>query len=158
MLIADREWAAFFEEAVGVGGDPKVVCNWMTGDLAKMLNDSGVSLGQSRIGPAHIVDLARLLESGAINGKMAKELFAESFRTGDLPGRIAAAKGASQITDETEIRAIVQKVLAENLSIVEKYKSGNVGVKGYLVGQIMKQTSGRANPAIVQSILASELD
>ena len=158
VLIADREFSMFFEEAVSLGGDPKLICNWMTGDFAKLLNGDGLSVQASKISPAHIVDLVKLVEGGTINGKMAKQLFAESYRDGGLPSEIAKAKGASQITDSSEILGILQKVLAENAEIVAKYKAGNVSVKGFLVGQIMKQSGGRANPGMVQQLLSDELE
>jgi aspartyl-tRNA(Asn)/glutamyl-tRNA(Gln) amidotransferase subunit B len=158
VLIADPEWSNFFEEAVAIGGEPKAICNWMTGDFAKMLNESGVSARQSKIAPGHVVDLVKLVSSGAINGKMAKDLFAEAFQTGRLPNEIAKSMGAAQITDETEIGHFVRTVLEAHPDIVGKYRSGNVGVKGFLVGQIMKQSNGRANPALVQQVLGVELD
>ena len=158
VLIADLEWSQFFEEAIGLGGEPKIICNWMTGDFAKMLNEHGVHTRDSKIKPAHLVDLAKLVSSGAINGKMAKDILAKAFETGDLPSDIAKALGVSQITGEDEIRAFVIKVLEENVEIVNKFKAGNVGVKGFLVGQIMKQSGGRANPALVQQLLGVELD
>ena len=158
VLIADRSWSQYFEEAVGLGGEPKIICNWMTGDLAKMLNDAGVTMSDTKVRPGHLVDLAKLVANGTINGKMAKQILAESFKTGDLPSEIAAAKGASQITDEGAIRELIQGVLAGAPDLVEKYRSGNMSIKGFFVGQIMKESKGRANPALVQKILGVELD
>ncbi len=158
VLIADREWSQFFESAINLGGDPKGVCNWMTGDFAKHLHDQGIHASESKISPNHLVDLTQLVSSGEINGKMAKEIFAESFRSGRLPSEITKDKGATQITDLDEISKVVQKVLVENPDIVAKYKAGNSGVKGFLVGQIMKQSGGRANPGLVQEILGDELE
>ncbi|MDR3691478.1 MAG: Asp-tRNA(Asn)/Glu-tRNA(Gln) amidotransferase subunit GatB [Fimbriimonas sp.] len=158
VLIADREWSKFFEEAVALGGDPKTSCNWMTGDFAKMLNEQGIEPSQSKVTPKHIVDLVKLVEDGTINGKMAKQLFAESYQDGRLPSEIAKSKGASQITDVGQILDVVKKVLAENPDVVAKYKSGNLGVKGFLVGQIMKLSGGRANPGLVQKVLSNELE
>ncbi len=157
VLIADHVWSSYFEEAMSLGGEAKAICNWMTGDFAKMLNAKGISPRESNITPAHIVDLTKLIASGEINGKMAKEIFAESFLDGRLPSEIAKARGASQITDEAEIQMLVQNVLGDNKQNVEKYKAGNLGVKGYLVGQIMKQSGGRANPGLVQKIVSEEL-
>jgi len=158
VLIADRDWSIFFEQAVDLGGEPKSVCNWMTGDFAKMLNEKGLHASESNITPAHIVDLVKLVENATINGKMAKQLFAESFRDGRMPSEIANSKGATQITDLNEILNVVKKVLAENTEVVAKYKTGNLGVKGFLVGQIMKQSGGRANPGLVQKVLGEELE
>ena len=158
VLIADRPWSEFFEQAVALGGEPKTICNWMTGDFAKLLNEKSLAPGESKITPQHIVDLTKLVESGSVSGKMAKELFAESFQDGRLPSEIAKSKGASQISDVDEILAVVKKVLAENPEIVAKYKAGNTSVKGFLVGQIMKLSGGRANPSLAQKILGDELE
>jgi aspartyl-tRNA(Asn)/glutamyl-tRNA(Gln) amidotransferase subunit B len=158
VLIADRDWSAYFEEAVNLGGDPKAVCNWMNSDFAKLLNDRGLSARESKVTPAHLVDLTKLVADGTINGKMAKGLFTDTFESGRMPSEIAKEKGASQITDTDAVRAIVREALGQNAEVVAKYRSGNLGVKGFLVGQVMKQTGGRANPKLVQEILQAELD
>ncbi len=158
VLIADRAWSAFFEESVALGGEAKAVCNWMTGDFAKMLNEQGIHPSESKITPAHVVDLLNLLEAGTINGKMAKQIFAESYGNGLMPSEVVKQRGTTQITDSVEILNVVKKVLAENAEIVAKYKSGNVGVKGFLVGQVMKQSGGRANPLMVQTVVGEELE
>lgn len=158
VLTANVAWSAFFEEALAIGGEPKAVCNWMNGDFAKMLNEQGLSAGDSKITPRHIVDLTKLVEASTINGKMAKEVFSTAFENGKLPSEIVKERGATQITDEGAIVPIIQEVLGGRPDLVEKYKAGNVGVKGFLVGQVMKQTGGRANPQLVQTLIVSELE
>ena len=158
LLVADRAWADWFEQAVALGGEPKAVTNWMMGDFSKLLNERATPIGDSKITPAHLVELTGLVSDGTINGKTAKEIFAESYRTGEMPKAIVSAKGATQITDETAIRDIVAGVLAAHPDVVAKYRSGQPSVKGFLVGQAMKATAGRANPSTVQKLLTELLD
>lgn len=153
LLIADVKWATWFEEAVNLGGDPKAICNWMNSDFAKMLNEEGKSAADSKITPAHLVELTKLIADGTISGKIAKKVFTEAYETGKMPGDLVKESGATQITDDSAIRPIIVEVLASNAEVVERYKSGQVSVKGFLVGQIMKQSQGRANPGIVNKLL-----
>ena len=157
VLIADKEWSTYFEAALALGGDPKTICNWMQSDLAKMLNDAGIRPSEGKVTPKHLVDLVSLLAVGTINGKMAKQMLAEAFQSGQMPSEIVKSKGATQMTDESEITALIRKVLAENAAQVEQFKAGNLNIKGFLVGQVMKESKGRANPGLVQKILGVEL-
>ncbi len=158
VLTADRDWAIFFEEAIALGGDAKTVCNWMNSDFAKLLNDAGITAAESKVTPGHIVELTKLIADGTINGKMAKEIFAEAFKSGRNPTDIVKERGATQMTDTGEILKIVHSVFEANQEVVTKYRSGNVGVKGFLVGQVMRQTAGRANPQLVQTVVSEELE
>lgn len=158
LLIADHDWSAFFESAVEQGGDPKTICNWMNAEFARLLNEDGIEANASKITPAHLVDLTKLVSNGTINGKMAKAVFAESYQTGKLASQLVEEKGESQISDPSAVTTAVQKVLLANADVVAKYKSGNVGVKGFLVGQVMKETGGRANPQLVQEIVLQEIE
>ncbi len=166
-LIADKDWSAFFEEALVQGGDAKKTCNWMISDFARLLNESGQvarvggedreGAAVSKITPAHIVDLTRLIDKGTISGKIAKTLFAESFKTGAMPSKLVEAKGMTQITDVSAISASVHEVVESNPDAVSCYKSGKQGVIGFLVGQVMRKTQGRANPTMVQDELRKQL-
>jgi len=158
LLIADNEWSAWFERAVAEGGDPKAVCNWMNSDFAKLLNESGESAADSNVTPAHIVSLTKLVESGQINGKMAKQVFDEVFKTGKSPQAIVEESGLSQISDEGAVKEVVAKVLGENPEVVEKYRNGQTNVAGFLVGQVMRQSGGRANPALAQQLVKEALE
>lgn len=158
LLIADRDWSTWFEAAVNAGGEPKTICNWMNGEFLMLLNDQGITAAESKITPDHLVDLTKLVANGTISGKMAKDIFRESYQNGKTPSEIVKEKGATQITDEGAVREIVLQVLAENPEIVAKYKGGNAGVKGFLVGNVMKKSGGRANPGLVQKLVSEELD
>lgn len=152
-LVADRDWAAFFEEAVELGGDPKLVCNWMNNDFAKLLNGENVEARNSRVAPKHIVDLVKLIQDGSISGKMGKQVFAECFKTGRAPTEIVSESGMSQITDAAMLEQVVVAVLEKNPEVVAKYKGGQTAVIGFLIGQVMKETHGRANPALVAELV-----
>lgn len=153
LLISDVKWAQWFESAIDKGGDPKAICNWMSSDFAKLLNEEGKSVSDSKITPDHLVELTKLIADGTISGKIAKKLFADAYQSGKMPGELVKESGATQITDDGAIRQIVEQVLAAHPDVVERYRSGQVNVKGFLVGQIMKQSQGRANPGMVQSLL-----
>lgn len=157
-LLQDREWAEFFEEAVAQGGDPKGVCNLMISEFAKMLNEAGLSPRQSHIGPMHLVQLAKLLASETINSKGGKEVFAEAFASGKMPEAIVDERGLRQIDDSAAIAQCVRDVLAANAEVVERYRSGQVGVAGFLVGQVMKMGQGRFNPTLVQQMVKEGLE
>ncbi len=158
LLVADKDWSVYFEQAVELGGDPKAVCNWMNGDFAKMLNETGLAASASNVTPGHLVELVRLIDSGTISGKIAKEVFAETFRTGQPPAKIVEAKGATQISDIGAIESAVARVLADNADVVAKYKSGQTSVSGFLIGQVMRETKGRANPQLVREALDKALE
>jgi aspartyl-tRNA(Asn)/glutamyl-tRNA(Gln) amidotransferase subunit B len=153
LLIAERDWAYWFEDAVALGGEPKAICNWMNSDFAKMLNEEGKTAAESKITPSHLVELTKLIADGTISGKIAKSIFKTAYETGKMPSEIVKESGATQITDTSSIRPIVEQVIAANPDVIEKYKSGQTSVKGFLVGQVMKQSQGRANPGMVQSLL-----
>lgn len=164
-LAAERSWAQFFEDSVHRGGDPKQVCNWMNQEFAKHLNESGQTVAGgdphreiSKVQPEHIVELAKLIASGTISGKIAKSVFAKCFESGTSPNAIVEAEGLAQVSDEAEILQAVQAVVAAHPDIIEKYKTGQTSVAGFLVGQVMKQTQGRANPSKVQELLLKELE
>ena len=158
VLTAEPLWAAWFESALALGGEPKAVCNWMNAEFARLLNEKGLAASDSKMTPAMLVELTKLVSEGTINGKTAKAVFAQAFETGESPRAIVEAQGATQISDRGPIEEAARAVLAENPQIVAKFKGGNVGVKGFLVGGVMKRTGGRANPALVQEVVAAELE
>ncbi|MBX7136036.1 MAG: Asp-tRNA(Asn)/Glu-tRNA(Gln) amidotransferase subunit GatB [Fimbriimonadaceae bacterium] len=158
VLTADYSLAMYFEEAVGFGAEPKQACNWITQELAKLMNESGDSLATTRIRPRHIVDITRLITNGSISGKTAKDAFAEAFRSGEMPSTIVEKKGATQISDLDTIRGWCRQVLEQNPEPVAKYRSGQVNVLGFLVGQVMKLSQGRANPNLAQELMRREIE
>ena len=158
VICDDLDKAMFFEEAVESGGDPQAINNWLTGDFAKLLNEKGISPAQSNVRPKHLVDLTNLVKAGKISGKTAKEIFTKTFETGKSPSELVEESGNTQISDDSAIRNVVKEILDGNPEVVAKYKSGQSNVKGFLVGQVMRGSGGRANPEMVQKILAEELE
>lgn len=157
-LLQDRDWSEFFEEAVGVGGDPKAICNWMNSDFAKMLNESGISARQSLVGPAHLAELANLVRNGTISGKAAKTVLAEAFGSGDMPSRVVGRLGLAQIEDADELERCVREAIGENEEAVRRYRGGQDGVLGYFVGVALKKSGGKLNPEAVQRKVREELN
>ncbi len=157
-LVAEIANAEYFEEAIAKGGDPKAIFNWMSSDFSAKCNAEGISFRQSNIGAAKLVELTKLLAEGTISSKTGKEVFEEMFAFGKTASQIIEQSGKTQITNESEIRQFCENTIRENEKIVEKYKSGQTNVIGFLVGQVMKASQGRANPEAVQSILRALLD
>lgn len=158
VLVSDLDWSRFFEAAISLGGDAKLITNWMNGDFARLLNETGKTAEESNVSPQHIVDLIQLIEGGKISGKTAKEVFEESFTSGDLPSQIVERKGLGMISDSGAIELMIQEVMQESKAQVEQYRSGKVGLIGFFVGQVMKKSDGQADPKMVQEILRRELD
>ena len=153
LLTSDVEWARWFEEAIQKGGEPKAICNWMNSEFAKLINEEGSHAQQSKITPEHLVQLTNLIADGTISGKIAKKIFTDAYETGKMPADLVKESGSTQITDDSVVRPMIEAVLAANPDVVEKYKAGQQSVRGFLVGQIMRESQGRANPAVVNKLL-----
>lgn len=158
ILTDSTDFAQFFEDAVDAGGDPKTVSNWMMGDLTKQLNSTGIDITSVKMLPAHIAEMLALMDKGTISGKMAKSVFEEMFQTGKSPSEIVKEKGMTQITDQSEILGVVDRIIEENPKIVSDILGGKDKSMGFLVGQVMKQTQGRANPQLVNELLQKRID
>lgn len=159
VLVADRERALFFEKAVDVyPKNPKSVANWIINELLGKLNEEGIDISSSPVKPEHIAQIVQLIDEGAISSKIAKEVFEESFKTGKEPKVIVEEKGLKQVSDEGQIRQIVEEVLSSHPAEVEKYRAGNTKLMGFFVGQVMKATKGKANPKVVNKILSELLN
>ncbi|AEH51021.1 Asp-tRNA(Asn)/Glu-tRNA(Gln) amidotransferase subunit GatB [Pseudothermotoga thermarum] len=156
VLTADKNIADFYEECAKATGRPKEVGNWIMTEMFREMKESEVE--ELKITPKHFVELFELMDSGKISIKVAKEIFPEMFRTGKMPSQLVEEKGLIQINDAALIEEIAKKVLMENQKAVEQYKAGKKGVMGFFVGQIMKETKGRANPNLVNEILKKLLE
>jgi len=158
VLTSDKNLANYFEEVVKLfPQNPKLVSNWILNELLGKLNEKGIDIENSPISANSLAELVSLIADGTISGKIAKEVFDIAFETGKSPKTIVEEKGLKQISNEDEIRSIVKAVLERHPAEVEKYKSGNEKILGFLVGQIMKETKGKANPQLVNKILKEEL-
>jgi len=157
ILISSRELADYFEACLADFPNPKQVSNWVMGSLMGLLNAQNKSITESPISSESLARLLLLIDDKTISSKMAKTVFDEMARTGKAPKAIVAEKGLVQMTDETAIRGIVKKVLRQCPVEVTDYKNGKTKLFGFFVGQVMKETKGKANPKLVNEILKKEL-
>jgi aspartyl-tRNA(Asn)/glutamyl-tRNA(Gln) amidotransferase subunit B len=157
VLTASKAMADYFDEAVKLFADAKTVANWLMGEVSKHLNNEGITLQECKVSPKQLADLLTLIAKGTISGKIAKTVFEEMWQSGNDAERIVKEKGLVQISDSSEVVAIVEAVLAANPQSVADFKAGKEKAIGFLVGQIMKQTKGRANPDLVNSLLRERL-
>jgi aspartyl-tRNA(Asn)/glutamyl-tRNA(Gln) amidotransferase subunit B len=158
-LTDTRALADYFEETARVSGDAKAAANWIMGDLARLLNAAGREIADSPIRPANLAAMIRLIADGTISGKIAKTLIEEMFATGKAPAAIVEEKGWKTITDTGAIAALIAKVLAANPNIVADIKAkGLVQKKGFLVGQVMKESQGKADPKEVNRLMDEHLN
>ncbi len=155
VLVAERATAEFFEE-VAKDRDPKAAANWVTGDLFGALNKKGLGIEESPVSAAQLGGLIDLIADSTISGRIAKDVFAEMVETGADPAAIVEAKGLRQVTDTGAIEAAVDAALAANPAQVAQYAT-NPKVLGFFVGQVMKATQGKANPALVNELLRKKL-
>lgn len=158
ILTATRQMAEYFDAAVAKEADAKLIANWMMGELAKKLNAEGKSIVESPVAAASLARLVQLITKGTISSKIAKTVFEEMWQIGGEAEAIVKEKGLVQITDTKAIEAIVDAVLAANQKAVDDYKGGNAKAIGALVGQVMKQSKGKANPGMVNQLLKQKLD
>jgi aspartyl-tRNA(Asn)/glutamyl-tRNA(Gln) amidotransferase subunit B len=155
VLTAERATAEFFEE-VARGRDPKTSANWVTGDLFGALNKKGLGIEDALVSAPALGKLIDLIADGTISGRIAKDVFAEMVETGGDPAAIVETKGLRQVTDTGAIEAAVDAALAANPAQVAQF-AANPKVLGFFVGQVMKATQGKANPALVNELLKKKL-
>jgi aspartyl-tRNA(Asn)/glutamyl-tRNA(Gln) amidotransferase subunit B len=156
VLVADKETALFFERAAA-GRDAKAAANWVMGDLFGALNRLGRGIEDSPVSAAQLGALIDLIADGTISGRLAKDVFAEMAATGADPTTIIETKGLRQVTDAGAIEAAIDAVLAAQAEKVAEYRAGRDKLYGFFVGQIMRATQGKANPALVNQLLQQKL-
>ena len=157
LLTSEKAIADWYERVVESGGLPKVVSNWMMGDLMRLLNEENKSVDALLFVPAQMVGMLKLIDDGTISGKIAKTVFEEMYRTGKNAGDIVKEKGLVQISDTSEIETAVDEVLAKSASEVVRFKAGDEKLMGFFVGQVMKATKGKANPKMLNDLLKEKL-
>ncbi|MGB9873703.1 MAG: Asp-tRNA(Asn)/Glu-tRNA(Gln) amidotransferase subunit GatB, partial [Hydrogenobacter sp.] len=143
----------FFESAVKVLPEPKLLANWLLNDLLGLLNDMQKDIEESPVSPTQLAKLVKFIKDGTLSSKLAKEVLKTMVETGKDPEIIIEEKGLKQISDEEDIKRIVQDVLQKHPSEVERYIKGEKKLLGFLVGQVMKATKGKANPQLVNKLL-----
>jgi len=160
VLTMTRALAEFFDEAARLSGQPKAAANWIMGDLLRFFKDSQVDLKDLTsppVTPRMLADMILLVEKGTISGKIAKTVMEEMYKTGKTPDVIVKEKGLVQISSSGELESIVDSVVAQNADAVAQYRAGKQASLGFLVGQVMKATQGRANPQAVNELLRKRL-
>jgi aspartyl-tRNA(Asn)/glutamyl-tRNA(Gln) amidotransferase subunit B len=157
VLTSSRALADYFETCVNLFNQPKAVSNWVMGELLRELNNSGMPVGASPLSPERLVSLLRLVDGGTISLKVAREIFAEVYASGKTPEQIVREKGLTQLSDEGALETMIADVVANNPTQVGQYRSGKAQVLGFLVGQVMKASGGKANPGKVNELLKRKL-
>ena len=157
VLTASKKLADFFEESLKHTSDAKASANWIMGDLLGYLNSNGLELDDVKITGQGLGEMIGLIEKGTISSKIAKTVFKTMLETGKAPQKIVEEQGLVQISDEGAILAIVDAVIAANPQSVEDFRGGKDKAIGFLVGQIMKETKGKANPGLVNKLLMDRL-
>jgi len=157
-LTQSRALADYLEAAIRAGAPAKSVSNWMMGELTRALKDSGRDLAESPVSPERLAGLLTLIEKGTISGAIAKGVFEKMFNSARSADEIVSAEGLTQIDDEAYIQELIAKVMQANPDAVKGYRAGKTSTFGFLVGQVMKAASGKANPKRVNESLKRALD
>jgi aspartyl-tRNA(Asn)/glutamyl-tRNA(Gln) amidotransferase subunit B len=145
--------ADFYDAARALGAVPQTTVNFVLGDLARLANETGISVADSPVTPAALAELVALVEAKTINSKTAKDLVARVWSEGGSPAKLVADEGLGQVSDTGAIDALVAEIVAANAKTVDDYRAGKTKVLGFLVGQVMKQSRGKANPTLAEERL-----
>lgn len=157
ILLSDKKMAAFFEETILIINLPLIVANWLVGEVTAYLKEHKTNLSDLQFTPAQLGEIIRLLDNGTLSGSLAKTVLIQVLKTGKQVKDIIAEAGMTQINDEAELEKFVQEIIRNNPKQVEEYKKGKETVLTYFVGQLMKLTKGRANPALANKLLKEAL-
>ncbi len=157
ILTASKYLSDFFEEAIKICNNPKAVCNWLMSDVARILNEKEMEPDEIPFKPEELAELIELIEKGTISSKIAKDVLDKMFENPEKPSKIIKDNGWVQISDEGAIKAIVQKIIDANPQSVQDFKSGKEKALGFLVGQAMKETKGKANPQMLNKMFKDAL-
>ncbi|BAI81385.1 aspartyl-tRNA(Asn)/glutamyl-tRNA (Gln) amidotransferase subunit B [Deferribacter desulfuricans SSM1] len=153
VLISNKHYADYFEQSVKNHNNPKAISNWIMSEVLRDVNEKGCNIFELNVKPEHIAEIVKLIDDGKISGKIGKEVYQLVLESGKSPAKIVEEKGLIQISDESAIEEIVKKVLEANPKEVERYKNGEKKLQGFFVGQVMKETKGKANPKLVNQLL-----
>jgi aspartyl-tRNA(Asn)/glutamyl-tRNA(Gln) amidotransferase subunit B len=157
-ITNSKKNSIYFEEVVSYCNNPKIAANWIMGDFAKLLNENNIELTESKVTSENLAKLIKLIDKDVISSAIAKKVFNEMFNTGKDSDKIVEDNGLIQITDTSEISTIIEKVVENNVQSVTDYLNGKDKAIGFLVGQIMKESKGRANPKVVNELLIKVLE
>ncbi len=157
VLTSEKDVADYFERAVAVYAQPKKLSNWIMGEVLRILNDTGGTIGESPFGPDKLAKLVRIVDEGVVSGSIGKKILGAVFTTGQDPEEYAKAEGMIQISDTDSIEIFVDEVIAENPDETERLRNGEKKLVGFFVGQVMKKSRGKANPGLVNQLLTKKI-
>jgi aspartyl-tRNA(Asn)/glutamyl-tRNA(Gln) amidotransferase subunit B len=157
VLTSEKAWADWFEAALALHMSPKAVSNWIMTEVLRIVKDSGKDIAELPFGPAHIAQLVQRIEDKTISGKIAKDVFALMSVSGKMPDVLIEENGMRQVTDTGAIEAAVAKVIEANPGETAAYRGGKEKLFGFFVGQVMRETKGKANPAMVNELVKKAL-
>jgi len=157
IVLADKEVSEYFDKTLESKANPKLLVNWVMVDVMAYLNKNNIAISALKLSPAHLGELVNLITEGKISSKQAKDVFARIVESDESPADVANKLGIVQMSDESQILALVQEVISENPQSVIDFKNGKDRAVGFLVGQVMKKSHGKANPAMTSKMIISEL-
>ena len=157
VLTDDRTVAEYFETAVIAGANAKLVANWISQDIAAYLNNNKLTITEIALQASDLAELVKLIETGTISGKIAKEILPELLSQGGSPKALVEKKGLIQISDTSAIEKLIEEIIAAHPSELEKFRAGKTNLKGFFVGQVMKKSGGKADPKLTSQILDQKL-
>lgn len=157
-ITSSKSMANYFDKAVKICGNAKIVTNWLMGDITRKINEEETDINNIKISAENLANLISLIDKGTISSAIAKKVFEEMYETGNDAESIVKEKGLVQITNEDEIKEIVDRILSLNQQSIDDYRAGKDRALGFLVGQIMKETKGKANPQIINKLLLDALN
>ncbi len=157
VLVQEKNLGDYYEDCLKEKGNPKLVSNWIQSELLALLNEHKVSIENSPVKPRDLAGLVRLIENNTVSGKIAKDVLPAMFETGQSAEAIVKAKGLEQVTDTKEIEAIAERVIQANPKVADDFRAGKKQALGFLVGQLMKESKGKANPQLANQILEQKL-
>ena len=159
VIVEQMPLAMFFDKVLELGANPKIAVNFLMGEIAAYLKENKVEISETKLTPENLAELIGLIEKGTISNNIGKQILVEDMiPTGEKASAIVEKKGLSQISDEGAIKEIVQKIVEANPNQVEAYRNGKTNLLGFFVGQVMKETKGRANPKTVNELVKQFLD
>ena len=153
VIVEQMGLALFFDKVLELGANPKTAVNFIMGEIAAFLKEDHIEITDTKLTPENLAELIALIEKGTISNNIGKQIIIEMLKDGTKASVIVEKKGLSQISDEGAIKELVQKVVDAHPNEVEAYKNGKTNLLGFFVGQIMKETKGRANPKTVNQLL-----
>ena len=158
VIVEQMGLALFFDEVLKLGATPKIAVNFIMGEIAAYLKEEHIEISETKLTPENLAELISMIEKGTISNNIGKQIILDMMKDGKKASQIVEEKGLSQISDTGAIKEIVKKIIEANPNQVSAYKAGKVQLLGFFVGQVMKETKGRANPQTVNQLIKEELE